>query len=191
MLPAPDGLGWLQPEQQYLLIDRLAMRAGAQCAEKNIVAALFKLEHSRSKTVCVDVILALSEWLRAASTQALRDSLSRWISRCMQRKLVRNEFRPEEELLMIEKEFDSWEECLIDELLYGREEGRDEGREEGLRQGRLEAHRNFLRRLVARRDSAVHAAAAAQIDAAELPQLEYWLDSLLDGATPRDLFNTK
>lgn len=203
MLPAPDGLGWLQPEQQYLLIDRMAMSAVAQGAEKNMVVALFKLEHSRSKTACVEVILALSEWLRADSTQSLRDSLSRWISRCLQRKLVRNEFRPEEELIMIEKEFDSWEECLIDELLYGREEGKEEGREEGreqgreqgleegLRQGRLDAHRNFLRRLVARRDGAGQAAAAAQIDAAELPVLEFWLDRLLDGATPQDLFNTK
>ncbi|CAN7452167.1 Rpn family recombination-promoting nuclease/putative transposase [Pseudoduganella sp. LjRoot289] len=191
MLSAPDGLGWLQPEQNYLLIDQRTVGDTRNDAERNMVAALFRLEHSRSKSVCVDLILALSEWLRTDSTQSLRDSLSRWISRCMQRRLIRNEFPPEEELIMIEKEFDSWEECLIDELLYGRKEGKEEGKAEGLEQGKLDAHREFLHRLVAKHDGMARPAVAAMIDAAPLQQLEHWLDSLLDGATPQDLFNSK
>ena len=49
----------------------------------------------------------------------------------------------------------------------------------------------MVKRMVRRQSRAVPAAVAAQIKSAPAPQLEAWLDRLVDGASMQELFNTK
>lgn len=83
-----------------------------------------------------------------------------------------------------DKEFDSAEECLLDELIYGRKEGRELGREEG----REEGARALLLRLLARHAPQIPEAWAQRIDQAGQAELECWLERLYDGVRPAELF---
>lgn len=65
----------------------------------------------------------------------------------------------------------------------GREEGRDEGRAEGL----LKAKTDDLMRLLSRRFGPLPEWARARIAAADLPQLDTWIDGLLDAPSLTDL----
>jgi hypothetical protein len=113
------------------------------------------------------------------------DSLSSWISRWMRHKLKRKRpSAPEEHMMKHEaedKEFDSPEECLFNELINGRKEGREEGREEGARA--------LLLRLLARQAPQIPEAWAQRIDQAGQAELECWLERLYDGAPPAKLFD--
>lgn len=79
-----------------------------------------------------------------------------------------------------DKEFDSPEECLFNELINGRKEGREEGREEGARA--------LLLRLLARQAPQIPEAWAQRIDQAGQAELECWLERLYDGVRPAELF---
>lgn len=98
--------------------------------------------------------------------------------------------------VMEEKQFDSWEECLYDLLVNGkdliREEAmkgwRMEGREEGRAEGREQGARDLLLRLLARRAELVAPEWAQRIGEAGKAELEDWLERLYDGAHPSELF---
>jgi len=179
LLPAPEGLAWLQPEQQYLLVDHHRVPAYPPVA-RNLVASLFSLRRCRSKQRCIDLVRALGAWLQAEHNQLLRESLSSWIARCLRHKLQPGELKTKETAIMKDKEFDSWEECIIDEAMHGREEGREEGRDEALRA--------LLLSLLSKRAGDIPPAWEERIAASSLAELQGWVEDLFDGATPRDLF---
>ncbi|KQW88571.1 hypothetical protein ASC94_24490 [Massilia sp. Root418] len=215
-LVPPEGLELLQPEQQYLLIDQ--NRSAVSASGRNLVAALFGLQHSRSRQACSHLVNLLTEWLMEERNQLLRDSLSSWISRTMQHKLGRThgadrKGKAMKAEVLEDKEFDSWEECLYDllvnhkELLRedarklwiskGLEEGRaegiksglEEGREQGREEGRKQAARDLLRRLLARRAVEVPPEWVRRIGEADEAELERWLEQLYDGVPPSELFS--
>jgi predicted transposase YdaD len=215
VLAPPEGLELLQPEQHYLLIDH--HRSAVSAAGRNLVAALFGLQHSRSRQACSHVVNLLTEWTMEERNLLLRDSLSSRISRAMQHKLGRkhNAARTEAAMkteVVEDKEFDSWEECLYDLLVNGKEllredarklwiskgleEGRAEGikrglekgRAQGLEEGREQGARDLLRRLLARRADAIAPEWARRIDEAGQTELERWIECLCDGASPTELF---
>ena len=194
-LPQPEGLADFQPELKYLLIDQSKVRTSLDDAERNIVAALFALQRSRSRQACVEVLRTLANWLQAGSTQPLRNSLLNWLSGCVQYKEHVADFVPDEEVIMGNLTLDEWTKSIVRQAKETRKreraEARAEGRAEGLELGRLEALRHMVRRMAVRQAGALPAAAVAQIKAAQAPQLEAWLDRLVDGATARELFNTK
>ncbi|KQW93722.1 hypothetical protein ASC94_14135 [Massilia sp. Root418] len=191
VLPAPEGLGWLQPEQQYLLIDHHRMPS-RPLAARNLVAALFGLRRCRSKQAALELLRALGAWLSTEPNQPLRDSLSSWIVRCLRHKLEPIKSAETEVVIMKDKQFGSWEECILDEAMHGREEGKEEGRAEGREagreEGRAQAVRALLLRLVARRTGGVPPDWEQRIAASSLRDMERWLEDLFDGAAPEALF---
>jgi hypothetical protein len=189
-LAPPEGLEWLQPEQQYLLIDQ--GRSGASDAGKNLVAALFSLQRTRSREASFEVVKTLIGWLWEEQSQLLRDSLLSWISRCLRHKLYREDGIGRKEFAMKpdieDKQFDSWEEALIDLLVNGQDLWRRAAREEGMEKGREEEARALLRRLLSRHGEALKPEWALAIDQAGQAELEGWLERLYDGASPPELF---
>lgn len=210
-LPQPHGLADFQPELKYLLIDQRKMTTALDDTERNVVAALFALERSRSRQACVEVLRSLASWLRAGATQPLRESLLRWLSDCVQRKEYMADFLPDEELVMGNLTLDEWTRSIVREAKLtrkreraearaegwsegkaeGNAEGNAQGKAEGLELGRLQVLRETVRRMAARQMRSMPAAVAAQIKSAPAPQLEAWLASLIEGASAQDLFNTK
>ena len=68
-----------------------------------------------------------------------------------------------------------------------KDEGREEGRDQGRAEGRLKAKTDDLTRLLTRRFGPLPEWAAARIAAADLPQLDTWIDGLLDPPSLTDL----
>jgi predicted transposase YdaD len=206
-LPQPEGLAALQPELKYLLIDQSKVATALDDTERNMVAALFALERSRSRQACVEVLRSLARWLQAGSTEPFRDSLLRWLSGCVQRKEYMADFVPEEEIIMGNLTLDQWTASIVREakqtrkreraearalgLAEGRAEGKAAGRAEGRELGRAEALRQMVERLLVLEAGTAPPRLAERIAAAPAPQLEAWIERLLDGAAAQDVFNTK
>lgn len=141
-LPQPVGLADFQPELKYLLIDQSKVRTSLDDAERNIVAALFALQRSRSRQACVEVLRTLANWLQAGSTQPLRNSLLNWLSGCVQYREHVADFVPDEELIMGNLTLDEWTKSIVRQAKETRKreraEARAEGRAEGKAEGRAE-----------------------------------------------------
>jgi predicted transposase YdaD len=73
-------------------------------------------------------------------------------------------------------------------LRQGREEGRMEGRVEGREEGRTEIAQRTLERQLARRFGPLPPDAVDRIHHAALPQLETWLDRIIDAPTLQAVF---
>ena len=71
-----------------------------------------------------------------------------------------------------------------------KDEGRQEGRDEGRAEGRLKAKTDDLTRLLTRRFGPLPEWATARIAAAELSQLDTWIDGLLDAPSLTDLLGS-
>ena len=71
----------------------------------------------------------------------------------------------------------------------GLMEGRQEGRQEGLMEGRSELARSTLERQLTRRFGPLPPEALGRIHHAALPQLETWLDRIIDAPTWQAVFD--
>jgi predicted transposase YdaD len=82
-----------------------------------------------------------------------------------------------------------WNERAMEKgLRQGREEGRQEGLREGLLEGRTELARSTLERLLTRRFGPLPPEAVNRIHQAALPQLETWLDRIIDAPSMQAVF---
>lgn len=68
-----------RPRLRYLLIGENAYADAELAAQRNLVAALFRLEHSRDPKQVQDVLAALVDCLRAPEQAELRHSLLIWL----------------------------------------------------------------------------------------------------------------
>ena len=79
----------------------------------------------------------------------------------------------------------SWNERAMEK---GLRQGREEGLREGLVEGRTELARSTLERLLTRRFGPLHPEAVDRIHQTALPQLETWLDRIIDAPSMRAVF---
>jgi hypothetical protein len=64
--PAPAGLDTYRSQTRYLLIDESAYTDTDLASQRDLVAALFRLENSQDVEVVREVVVALEEWQGAA-----------------------------------------------------------------------------------------------------------------------------
>lgn len=81
----PGGLSRYCPQLNYLLLDEGSVYDDAAWPEatRNLVTALFQLEHSQDEQQWIDVIAHLGEWLKAPEHATLRRAFTIWIRRVM------------------------------------------------------------------------------------------------------------
>jgi hypothetical protein len=75
----PPGLAAYRPQLRYLLIDESAYADAELASMRNLVAALFRLEHSQGPEVVHAVLATLVEWLREPAQAELRRSFLLWL----------------------------------------------------------------------------------------------------------------
>jgi len=152
----PVGLELFQPRIRYLLIDEGRYSdADLASRERNLVAALFRLEKGWPPTVLMEVLTLLAEWLQAPEQRELQRAFVTWLrqvwSQPRMQALAGLDWAAANNLLevrgMLAERINEWTEQL---LKQGREEGREEVREE-VREEMLAAERNLLIRLAHRR----------------------------------------
>lgn len=157
--PVPGGLEDYRPSLRYLLLDEGAIikdkqagikdkQAGA-AASRNLVAALFHLEHSRDEDSLLDVLGTLVEWLKTPEQTQLRRAFSVWIRRVLLPgrlpKLALAELEPMNELqevhAVLAERVKEWHKRW-------EREGIEKGMQQGMQQGDLAARRKVARNLL-------------------------------------------
>lgn len=79
--PRPRALERYQPRVRYLLIDEGRYGEDELVPLRNLVAALFRLENSRSDAEVLAVVRSLLEWLNQPEQASLRRAFVVWINR--------------------------------------------------------------------------------------------------------------
>jgi len=85
---APEGLQALQPAQRHLVISAGNYPLESLNSKPNLVAALFRLEYSRTTADMERVLLSLSEWLTDPKYASLRQDFSRFASWRLRRQEI-------------------------------------------------------------------------------------------------------
>ncbi|WP_069383088.1 Rpn family recombination-promoting nuclease/putative transposase [Halomonas caseinilytica] len=150
--PVPGGLEHYRPDLPYLLLDEGAIVTSEQWSEetRNVVSAIFRLEHHRDQQDAIDLIGLLVQWLQAPEQTQLRRHFVLWIRRVLLPSWVPESEEAEWQSLndlnevhnMLAERAKKWPEQWKQE---GLEEGRREGRQEGVVETRLETARNLVR----------------------------------------------
>lgn len=135
--PPPRGLSTYTPHLRYFILDEhhyADSKLEVQLKLKNFVAALFRLEKSRTKQEMLDVINALIEWLASPTKASLRRAFSAWIYRLVEKRFGKDEpskSEPKSEIpdlpevqTMLSETIDSW-------IEQAAQKARKEGMEKG------------------------------------------------------------
>lgn len=204
--PGPESLRLFRPALRYLLLDEGAWE-DRDLPASNLVAAIFRLENSRTPEAMQKVVGLLVDWLTDPEQEPLRRSLTEWLRRVvLPRRVPEGTIFPEIHSLqemhnMLAERVKEWQEeykqkglaqGLAEGLAEGRAEGRArgllEGRQEGRQEGRLEGERELFQRLLRRRFGAAAGQFDTRIAEASVEQLDVWADRLLDANTVEDIF---
>lgn len=186
--PAPAGLEKYRPQLSYLLLDEGQFEQAELASLKNLVAALFQLENSRSEHDIQLVLARLIEWLKAPEQSSLRRAFTVWLNRVLLPAKVANpdftELKDLQEVqTMLAERVKQWTQ-------EWRQEGLVEGIEKGMEKGRqTEAAKLFLV-LLESKFGAVGLTAQEKIKAASPEQIESWTRQIFKAKTPEELLDT-
>ncbi|ALM52066.1 Rpn family recombination-promoting nuclease/putative transposase [Halomonas huangheensis] len=153
----PGHLEHYRPDLPYLLLDEGEIVANGEWPEetRNVVSAIFRLEHHHSQQDAVDLIGLLVQWLQAPEQTQLRRHFVLWIKRVLLPSWVpdndENEWQALNDLnevhnMMAERAKrwpEQWKQQGLEE---GRQEGREEGRKEGEQSHAQLVARNMIER---------------------------------------------
>ena len=138
----PGGLERYRPSLRYLLLDEGRYSKAELGPMKNLSAAIFRLENSRSRDDAQRVVEALLEWLDDPNQAGLQRDIANWIQRVLLRRRLPDAQIPEVTDLrevhnMLAENVDEWfrereEQGLRRGLQQGRREGRKQGEEAAL-----------------------------------------------------------
>jgi predicted transposase/invertase (TIGR01784 family) len=182
----PEQLRRWQPQARYLLIDE-GRYLPEELTKRNLAAALFRLEHSRSPEDMRRVVQELIEWLSEPEQKPLRFSLTRWLLRLLQRKMEKGtvEVPDVADLLevdtMLAERIESWTKEWWEQ---GLEQGLQQGEEKGFYLGELQT----LQRLLTKRFGPLPEAMQVRLSTASREEIERWLDRVLDAQTLDEVF---
>jgi hypothetical protein len=150
------------------------------------VADLIEIESAPGREQMQTVVKRLSKRLAGPQNTELRRALAVWIRRVIAQRLPPEaKLPPVTELAevqaMLSRNVTRWD-------VRARQEGRQEGRLEGLLEGRIALARSTLERQLTRRFGPLPPEAEDRIHRATLPQLETWLDRIIDAPTWQGVF---
>ena len=169
LIPAVPGLvEQFKPRLRYLLIDENAWSDSELASLKNLVAAVFRIEHPASPAAIGDLLSLLDEWL--AERPDLRRMFALWIRATLMRKA---EYR------IVLPRIDDLQELNV--MLAER-------LEEWAHAYKAEGEALALQRLLKKRFGAVPSEVLAKISVASLEQIDAWLDQVLDARSLDDIF---
>jgi hypothetical protein len=171
--PGPRALERYQPRIRYLLIDEGRYGEDELLSLRNLVAALFRLENSRSEQEVLLVVRSLVEWLNQPQQVGLRRAFVVWINRVILGRTSGGPVEGVEDLqamgTLIEARMHEWEQQWL---------------REGLREGA--AH--VVQRLLRRRFGELPEWATARLQEASPEQLDQWAERLLEVDSLEALF---
>lgn len=149
--PAPQGLDTYRPQMRYLLLDEKRYNDSELAPLKNLVAALFRLENSRTPDDILQVVSHLIEWLAAPEQATLRRAFTVWLNKVVLRQRLPNgnilsiNSLQESERMSLAETIDSWiEEAEKKGIKKGLEQGIERGLEQGIERGLEQGYTGLL-----------------------------------------------
>jgi hypothetical protein len=79
----PEQLRQWQPQIRYLLLDKQRLADTELAGQRNVAAALFRLENSRRPEDIDSVLASLIDWLAAPEQDSLRRAFVVWLKRVL------------------------------------------------------------------------------------------------------------
>jgi hypothetical protein len=177
--PVPGMVQQFKPQLKYLLIDENAYSDAELASLKNLVAAVFRIEHPASPANIQFLLDRLNEWL--SDRPDLRRMFAIWIRATLMRKAEYRIVLPQlddlQELnVMLAERLEEW--------AHGYEA---KGEQKGMQLGEALA----LQKLITKRFGVIPADILAKIATASREQIEIWFDKSIDAASLTDVFGTK
>ena len=171
----PDELDRYAPRLRYLLLDEGTFSSEELGALKNLVAALFKLENSRSEENLLEVVTNLLQWIGSPEQSSLRRAFTVWINRVLtpkgQQKPVFEEL--EEVRTMLSERVKEWNKKWI---------------EQGIEKGQLSGKAMLTLRLLEKKYGPVSVTIRERIESANAQQLYEWSERILTAKQLADVF---
>jgi len=189
LIPAVPGLvEQFKPRLKYLLIDENSYTDHELASAKNLVAAVFRIEHPDSPQGISELISLLGVWL--SDRPDLRRMFAIWIRATLMRKPEYRIVLPQIDDLQELKVMlaDRLEEWALDYEAQGMKKGIQQGMQEGRQQGEKKGEALALQRLLTKRFGTISSDMTARIADASSEQIELWLDQVLEANSLEELF---
>ena len=167
----PPWLQPLQPAQRYLVIDAAMHSHESRDTKSNLVAALFRLEHSQTPEDMKRILRSLNEWLADPQCASLRRDFSLFASWQLQRRMNDRTISETIDLreihsMLEERQLDWWERW----------------KSEGKREGILEGEARLLQLILVQRFGPLPAWADERLTQATEADLVRWAKGVLTPA---------
>ena len=183
--PVPGLVEQFKPRLKYLLIDESAYTDSELSSVKNLVAAVFRIEHPTSPETIKQLLGLLNEWL--SDRPDLRRMFALWIRATLMRKA---EYRIVLPLIDDLQELNIMLAERLEEWAHGyKAEGMQQGIQQGMQQGMQQGEALALQRLLSKRFGAIPSDITVQIAAASVAQIEAWFDRAIDARQLSDVFD--
>ena len=177
LIPKVPGLvAQFLPSMQYLLIAENRYTEADLAPMHNLVAAVMRLQHPHNQAEVLAVIDRLNDWL--ADNPELMRIFAIWIRAVLLRQSKHH--------LALPKVQDLKE--LKMTLATRLEQWADESEQKGLEKGRQEGQARSLQRLLVARFDPLGAATLADVEQANLQQLELWFDRAITARSLQEVF---
>ncbi len=192
--PVPAFLSQFKPAMKFLLIDENTYAESELASLKNLVAAVFRIEHPATPEAVQNLIGLLNDWL--SDNPELRRIFARWIRATLMRRSEYRILMPEvndlQELkVMLSDKLEEWAKGYKAEgRMEGRMEGHMEGLTEGVNKGRMEGIELTLERLLARRFGPLPEWAITRAHRLSVDELQDALDKILDAKSIEEVFES-
>jgi hypothetical protein len=185
----PEQLRRWQPQIRYLLLDEQRLADTELAGQRNVAAALFRLENSRRPEDIDRVLASLIDWLAAPEQDSLRRAFVVWLKRVLLPARVPGAELPnvnnlQEMRAMLAERVKTWTEEWKQQ---GLEQGIQQGIQQGIKEGLSRGEARLLRRLLIRRFGALPTWAEARLEQAGEAELEVWADRVLECGTLEDV----
>ena len=153
---------------------------------RNLVAALFRLENSRSPEDVSRVLETPIEWLQAPEQSDLRRAFAGWMRQVLLPRRMPGAVVPE--LTALQEVRTMLAERVKEWTQQWRDEGWEEGLEEGRNEGRKEGGAQVLVHVLERKFGPLDATVTARIAQADAEQFLVWAERVLTADRLEDVF---
>jgi len=179
--PVPGLVEQFKLRAKYLLVDENAYSDSELASLKNLVAAVFRIEHPGSPQTMLDLLKSLDGWLTDAPH--LRRMFGPWIRATLMRnpkyRILLPQVHDLQELnVMLADKLEEW-------ALEFKAEGVQEGLEKGIEKGEMLS----LQKLLSKRFGPIPSEITAKISNATLEDIERWFDRAIDASKLSDVFD--
>ena len=175
---APGGLSNYQPRLRYLLLEERAYTEEELAPQRNLAAALFRLENSRDVEAITRVLTALLDWLDQPEHADIRRDFTAWLQQVLLPRRVSHATVPELGDLREVKSM----------LAERVKEWTKEWWEQGVREGQHKGQTALLMRQLERKFGPLEVTDRRRVAEADAEQLLVWGDRILTAKRLEDVF---